>query len=118
MRMSAEEKFNLSAVVFIEDDWKTSRQLDLLESIAWSIIEILESGKTQRTVVNAVEAPRSVISKLLNRFQEAKHVRRWPEQGHPCATATNNDRYILQTGRRDRTTNAKQVQIQFLLTRG
>ncbi|GFU93675.1 hypothetical protein TNCV_3497261 [Trichonephila clavipes] len=56
-----------------------SQQRDLPESMAWRVIGRLESGKTQRSVADAVVGvARSVVARLWNRFQETGNVRRRP----------------------------------------
>ncbi|GFW38722.1 transposable element Tcb2 transposase [Trichonephila clavipes] len=76
-----------------------SQQRDLLESMAWRVIGRLESGKTQRSVADAVGVARSVVARLWNRFQETGNVRRRPVAGRLRATTSTGDRYIHQTVR-------------------
>ncbi|GFU34460.1 hypothetical protein TNCV_1992071 [Trichonephila clavipes] len=71
-----------------------SQQRYLPESMAWRVIGRLESGKTQRSVADAVGVARSVVARLWNRFQEKGNVRRRPEAGRPRATTSTDDRYI------------------------
>ncbi|GFW50989.1 putative transposable element [Trichonephila clavipes] len=78
----------------------------------------VESKKTQRTVADAAGVARSVIARLFNRFQETRYFRRRPRQGLPHPTTTNNDRYVLLTAYRDRTSKVTQIQKEFLLVTG
>ncbi|GFW33386.1 HTH_Tnp_Tc3_2 domain-containing protein [Trichonephila clavipes] len=93
-----------------------SHQRDLPESMAWRVIGRLESGKTQRSVADAVGVSRSVIARLWNRFQKTGNVRRRPGVGR--ATTSTDDRYIQLTAHRNRTENATQLQRQLLLATG
>ncbi|GFT89607.1 retrovirus-related Pol polyprotein from transposon TNT 1-94 [Trichonephila clavipes] len=54
------DEFNISAAVLRKEDWKMSRQRDLPEYMAWSIIRKLEFGLIRRIVMDAVEVARSV----------------------------------------------------------
>ncbi|GFU52500.1 transposable element Tcb1 transposase [Trichonephila clavipes] len=87
-----------------------SQQRDLPESMTWRVIGRLESGKTQRSVADAVGVARSVVARLWNRFQETGNVRRRPGADRPRATTSTDDRYIQLTARRNRTENATQLQ--------
>ncbi|GFV28394.1 hypothetical protein TNCV_4715591 [Trichonephila clavipes] len=49
---------------------RMSQQRDLPESMARRVIGRLESGKTQRSVADAVGVTRSVVARLWNPFQE------------------------------------------------
>ncbi|GFV82000.1 HTH_Tnp_Tc3_2 domain-containing protein [Trichonephila clavipes] len=95
-----------------------SQQRDLPESMAWRVIDRLESGQTQRSVADAVGVARSVVARLWNRFQETGNVRRLPGTGRPRATTSTDDRYIQLTARRNRTENATHLQRQLLLATG
>ncbi|GFU37671.1 HTH_Tnp_Tc3_2 domain-containing protein [Trichonephila clavipes] len=86
--------------------------------MAWRVIGRLESGQTQRTVVDAVGVARSVVSRLWNRFEDTGNVRRQPGAGRPRATTSTDDRYIQSTARRNRTENATQLQRELLLATG
>ncbi|GFU32539.1 transposable element Tcb2 transposase [Trichonephila clavipes] len=94
-----------------------SQQRDLPESMAWCVIDRLESGQTQRSVADAVGVARNVV-RLWNRFQETGNVRRRPGAGRPRTTTSTDDRYIQLTARRNRTENATQLQRQLLLATG
>ncbi|GFT02740.1 transposable element Tcb2 transposase [Trichonephila clavipes] len=86
--------------------------------MAWRVIGRLESGQTQRSVVDAVGVARSVVARLWNRFQETGNVRRRPGAGRPRATTSTDDRYIQLTARRNRTENATQLQSKLFLATG
>ncbi|GFX10426.1 HTH_Tnp_Tc3_2 domain-containing protein [Trichonephila clavipes] len=73
-----------------------SQQRDLPESMAWRVIDRLESGKHNVDVADAVGVARSVVARLWNRFLETGNL----------------------TARRNRTENATQLQRQLLLTTG
>ena len=92
-----------------------SWQCDLLESMTCCIIGRLWSRQTQRRVVDAEGVARSVIAKLLTRFQETSHVRHWPVQGCPRATTANNDKYIRLRAHWDERVKETQILKQFLL---
>ncbi|GFW26451.1 transposable element Tc1 transposase [Trichonephila clavipes] len=95
-----------------------SQQRDLPESMAWRVIGRLESGQTQRGVVDAFRVARSVVARLWNRLQETGNVRRRPGAGRPRATTSTDDRYIQLKARRNRTENATQLQRQLLSATG
>ncbi|GFX12570.1 transposable element Tcb2 transposase [Trichonephila clavipes] len=95
-----------------------SQQRDLPESMAWRIVGRLQSGKTQRSIADAVGVARSVVARLWNRFQETGNVRRRPGAGRSRATTSTDDRYIQLTARRNRTENATQLQRQLRLATG
>ncbi|GFW80351.1 transposable element Tcb2 transposase [Trichonephila clavipes] len=97
---------------------RMSQQRYLPESMAWRVIGRLESGKTQRSVADAVGVARSVVARPWNRFQEKGNVRRRPGAGRPRATTSTDDRYIQLTARRNRTENATELQRQLLLATG
>ncbi|GFU65098.1 HTH_Tnp_Tc3_2 domain-containing protein [Trichonephila clavipes] len=97
---------------------RMSQQRNLPESMAWRVIRRLESGQTQRSVVDAVGVARSVVARLWNRFQETGNVRRRPGAGRSRATTSTDDRYIQLTARRNRTENATQLQSKLLLATG
>ncbi|GFW03382.1 transposable element Tc1 transposase [Trichonephila clavipes] len=95
-----------------------SQQRDLPESMAWRVIGRLESGRTQRSVADAVRVARSVVARLWNRLQETGNVKRRPGAGRLRATTSTDDQYIQLTARRNRTENATQLQRQLLLATG
>ncbi|GFV24617.1 transposable element Tcb1 transposase [Trichonephila clavipes] len=97
---------------------RMSQQRDLPESMAWRVIGRLESGKTHRSVADAIGVARSVVARLWNRLQETGNVRRRPRVGRPRATTSTDDRYIQLTAHRNRTENATQLQRQLLLATG
>ncbi|GFW35696.1 transposable element Tc1 transposase [Trichonephila clavipes] len=86
--------------------------------MAWCVTGRLKSGKTQRSVTDAVGVARSAVERLWNRFQETGNVRRRPGAGRPRATTSTDDRYIQLTARRNRSENATQLQRQLLLATG
>ncbi|GFT89076.1 hypothetical protein TNCV_3084871 [Trichonephila clavipes] len=98
---------------------RMSQQRDLPESMAWRVIGRLESGQTQRGVVDAVGVARSVVERLCGidyKKQEMLDVDQGA--GRPRATTSTDDRYIQLTARRNRTENATQLQRQLLLETG
>ncbi|GFV29044.1 transposable element Tcb2 transposase [Trichonephila clavipes] len=69
------------------------QQRYLPDSMAWRVIDRLESGQTQRSVADAFGVARSVVARLWNRFQGTGNVRRRPWAGRPRATTSTDDRY-------------------------
>ncbi|GFV76694.1 transposable element Tcb1 transposase [Trichonephila clavipes] len=112
-------EIRLRSIFFLRQGYlRMSQQRDLPESMAWRVIGRLESGKTQRSVADAVGVARSVFARLWNRFQETGNVRRRPGAGRPRTTTSTDDRYIQLTARRNKTENATQLQRQLLLATG
>jgi len=111
-------EIRLRSIFLKQGDLRMSQQRDLPESMGWRVIGRLESGQTQRSVVDAVGVTRSFVGRLWNRFQETGNVRRRPGQGWPLATTATDDRYIRLTARRNRTQNATQLQRRLHLATG
>lgn len=57
-------KFNCSAYGLRKGDFEISQQRDLPKYISWSIIDIVQSEETQRSVADAVGVARSVSAWL------------------------------------------------------
>ncbi|KAM8770934.1 uncharacterized protein V5649_019280 isoform 1-T2 [Rhynchonycteris naso] len=93
-------------------------QNDLSECEAWRAIERLEAGQTQTTVATALGTSQSVISRLWNRFQETGTVQRRRGQGRPSATTARDDHFLALLARRNRCSNATELQGQFLAATG
>ncbi|GFU21786.1 hypothetical protein TNCV_4909931 [Trichonephila clavipes] len=64
-----------------------SQQRDLPESMAWRVIGRLESGKTHRSVADAVGVARSVVARLWNRLQETGKFNSPSKQNRECYAA-------------------------------
>ncbi|GFV96764.1 uncharacterized protein TNCV_3388571 [Trichonephila clavipes] len=60
------------------------------------IIGRLECGRTQLEVSEELRITQSVISRLLQRFQDIGNVNRCYSTGRPQVTTPNEDRYIRQ----------------------
>ncbi|GFU56836.1 hypothetical protein TNCV_2540061 [Trichonephila clavipes] len=86
----------IKPVLLRKGDWKMSRQCNIPNSIVWYIIGRLKTGK-HKELTDAVEVAIIDLTRQFNRFQETRHGRSLPEQGHPWPTSANNARYILLT---------------------
>ncbi|GBL86877.1 hypothetical protein AVEN_230161-1 [Araneus ventricosus] len=70
----------------------------------------LQAGQTESAVAGALGVSQSVISRLWNRFLETGNVRKISGQGCIRATTHNEDRYLTQTARRNRSMNGTLLQ--------
>ncbi|GFU83212.1 hypothetical protein TNCV_3738231 [Trichonephila clavipes] len=78
-----------------------------------------ETGiRANTSVADAVGVARSVVARLLNRFQETGNVRRRPGAGRPRATTSTDGRYIQLTARRKEQRMLRSLQRQLLLATG
>ncbi|GFX94161.1 HTH_Tnp_Tc3_2 domain-containing protein [Trichonephila clavipes] len=73
------------------------------------IIEQLECRRTQLEVSEELGIAQSVISRLLQRFQNDGNVSRCYTTGHPRVTTPNEDRYLAVTAKRNRRSTASDL---------
>ncbi|GBM90742.1 hypothetical protein AVEN_197247-1 [Araneus ventricosus] len=79
------------------------------------IIGRLESGRTQLEVSEELGIAQSVISRLLQRFQDDGNVSRCYSTGRPRVTTPNDDRYLAVTAKRNRRSTASDLSRQLSL---
>lgn len=67
-------KLQLFYVVFEKRKFENVKKRDFLESLAWKILSILQSGETQINVAESIKVIRNVISRMSNRLPEMENV--------------------------------------------
>ncbi|GFY28100.1 transposable element Tcb2 transposase [Trichonephila clavipes] len=81
------------------------RQLDMFTKER--IVGMLESSRSQTEVSRILNVDQSVISRLWQRFQRTGDAPQQPVSGRPRVTTPRQDRYLVISARRQRSSTAK-----------
>lgn len=92
------------------------RQLNEVEVVR--AVALIENGESIRQVARNFRVSPSVIQRLWNRYRETGQYKRQTGQGRKRKTNQNQDRFLVLSSLRQRTSTAKDLQIALRMTHG